>query len=130
MKINKLKQWTQEEDGILRFIFNNTSFMGRHGSSHEQIKIELESYGLFRTTKAVSRRLNRLGLTFFSVNDQEVEVKCKDCKKLFKVSKRYLVRKNKIKYCKKCFKIHQHDWDLEHRAEVLAYHKEYHRSKK
>jgi hypothetical protein len=127
MKLNKLKQWTKEEDDILRVIFENTKFRGNHeGGTHYKIKKRLEKKGIIRTEKAVARRLNRLGLKFYEVKDKDQLIKCIDCNKSVLVSKRYLNReKNNKKYCSDCVKNHKHDWDKLHKEEVTKYQREY-----
>jgi len=121
--------WTESEDNALKDSFDKFRFdfkQGRHGSTISRIKLELNKRGIIRSESGISRRLWRLGLSFYRVVNGEIEAKCKDCENVFFAQGRYITRKiNKKIYCNKCAELHKKDWDIEHRQQILNYLKEY-----
>lgn len=124
--------WTKSEDNALKNAFEkyNADFkQGRHGSTISRIKADLNRRGIIRSEAGVHRRLQRLGLQFYTLKNGEIEGKCIDCKKVFFTQERLIKRAiNKKVYCSKCAKIHKHDWNKEHREEVLQYYKDYNKA--
>lgn len=132
MEVNKLKQWTKREDEILREEFfkvlHSKKYGGRWHAGHYIIKEALKNRGIDRTEKAVSRRLNRLGLRFYIVKKGEVILKCADCKKAFITFEKYINREyNKKIYCFNCALLHRHDWNKQNREQLLKYYNEYYK---
>lgn len=125
MELHKFRIWTESEIKALRKEFARIEFKGSHNPNHYRIKKALEKRGINRSEKAVSRKLNKLGLVYFKVNDNETLGKCEDCKKPIVLKIRYLNRENKQKRCAECQEKHRHDWDKLHKEESKIYHSKY-----
>ena len=125
MELHKFRKWTESEIKALKEEFARIEFKGSHNPTHYRIKKALEQRGIDRSEKAISRKLNKLGLVYYKVNDNTTSGICEDCNKPIILKFRYLHRKNKQKRCAKCQKKHRHDWDKLHEEESKVYHSKY-----
>lgn len=83
MEFKKLRQWTKEEDAILKanfYTINPFNFSSHHGSKFDKLNDLLKANGYTdRTPKAVSRRTYRLGLKSYNWNDESIKTYCHKC---------------------------------------------------
>lgn len=134
MQFKKFNCWTLEEDNLLKkyfYISRDLKFYGSHHSGIEFIKNKLLNHNINRTNSSINRRMNRLNLKYYSMNDKKILLNCVLCNKQFLTYERYIKRnKNKSKYCLMCKKNKFREWDLKNRERKLKYYKYYYRLKK
>ena len=126
IKFKKLKLWSKDEINLLKFLFNKIPLQrNKTKSKTEIIRDELLKHGYNRSKKSIRRKLYRLNLTDFKINNErKIKVNCCDCGEEIEVRERYYKLYNTNNFrCEKCRERKRRNWSMTEKGKL--YYKYY-----